>query len=263
MMKAGVLFSGGKDSCLALFLAGKEHEIACLITIFSENKESYMFHTPNIELTKLQAEALNLPILIKETKGEKEKELIDLKLAIKEAKEKYKIEGIITGALYSNYQADRIKKICIELGLQCFNPLWHINQIEELKELVKLNFKVIISGVFAYPFTKDFLGKIIDEKVIEKLKKFQKEYEINPAGEGGEIETTVLDAPMFNKKIKILESETKYKDNAGIFIIKKARIEDKLEQSEETKEHIKISEKEIREGKTITFEELKKKMGIK
>lgn len=223
-MRLGVLFSGGKDSCLAMLKAMKEHEISCLITVTSENKESYMFHTPNIHVTELQAEAIGIPLVKQLTKGEKEIELEDLKKAIEKAKKEYKIKGIVTGALYSEYQASRIKKICDELKLKCINPLWHINQVEELKETVKSGFTTVISGVFAYPFEKEFLGKIIDEKVIEKLKEFGEKYKINPAGEGGEIETTVLDAPFFKKRIEILDSEVKYENYAGTFEIKKMKL---------------------------------------
>ncbi|HIJ08750.1 TPA: TIGR00289 family protein, partial [Candidatus Bathyarchaeota archaeon] len=62
-MKLGVLFSGGKDSTFALHMASEREEIACLIAMLSKNEESYMFHTPNIDITALQAEAMELPIL--------------------------------------------------------------------------------------------------------------------------------------------------------------------------------------------------------
>ena len=74
-MRLGVLFSGGKDSTLALHYAREKEEVACLITLLSENKESYMFHTPNIDISALQAQALSLPQISKTTRGEKEKEL--------------------------------------------------------------------------------------------------------------------------------------------------------------------------------------------
>jgi len=78
-MKVAVLFSGGKDSVYSAYLTKKENELACLISIFSENPESYMFHTPSIEKTKKQAEVMELPLIIQKTKGEKEEELKDLK----------------------------------------------------------------------------------------------------------------------------------------------------------------------------------------
>jgi diphthine-ammonia ligase len=203
-MKLGVLFSGGKDSVFAAYLAKKEkNELSCLITLQSKNPESYMFHTPSISQVKKQAEAMNIPIIIQETKGEKEKELSDLKKAIINAKKTYKIEGIITGALASNYQAERIQKICDSLKLKVFNPLWKKNQIKLLEELLKNNFEIIITGIAAYPLDKTWIGRKIDSSFIKETKELQEKYRINPAGEGGEFETLVLDCPLFKKKLKI------------------------------------------------------------
>ena len=207
-MKLGVLFSGGKDSTYAAYLAKKNrYEISCLISIISENKESYMFHTPSISKTEKQSEAMNIPIIIQKTKGKKEEELDDLKNAIKKAVKKFKIEGIVTGAVESVYQASRIQKICNELNLECFNPLWQKNQIELLDNLIKNKFEVIITGVFAYPFDEKWLGRKIDKRFIEEIKKLNEKYKINPAGEGGEFETFVLNCPMFKRKLKIKSFE--------------------------------------------------------
>ena len=151
-MKLGILFSGGKDSVYSAYLAKKTgNKISCLISIFSENPESYMFHTPLIKKTKIQAQVMSIPLIIQKTKGEKEIELQDLEKAIKKAKDKYKIQGIVTGAIHSIYQSSRIQKICNKLNLECFNPLWQKSEIEYLTELIKNKFKVIIVGVFAYP----------------------------------------------------------------------------------------------------------------
>ncbi|MEK6886645.1 MAG: diphthine--ammonia ligase [Nanoarchaeota archaeon] len=226
-MKLGVLFSGGKDSVFACYKAKEKHEIACLIAINSENKESYMFHTPNIELVKLQAQAMEIPLIEQKTPGIKEEELEDLRLAIAKAKKQFNIDGIVTGAIESVYQATRIQKICDELDLWCFNPLWQADQLEHLDELVKQGFKIIITGVFAEPFTKKWLGREIDEKARKELEKLHKEFKINPAGEGGEFESLVLDGPNFKKKLEIKESETFYKNFNGLFKIKKSELVDK------------------------------------
>jgi len=223
-MRLGVLFSGGKDSTLALAKAKEKGEVVCLITLISENKESYMFHTVNVGLTTLQAEALDLPIIQRVTEGRKEEELEDLKKAMQEAKTAFNIEGIVTGAIQSEYQAGRIRKICAELDLQCLNPLWKKDQKELLEEIVEEGYKAIISGVFAYPLDRSWLGREIDREMIDRLVKLQEKYGISPAGEGGEIETTTLDAPPFRKRIEILESEIKTKGDSGVLVIKKARL---------------------------------------
>lgn len=226
-MRLGVLFSGGKDSTLALHKTAEKEEVVCLITLVSENKESYMFHTPNIELTALQAEALHLPLIKKVTKGEPEEELKDLEEAIKQAVKEFGIDGVVTGAVESVYQAARIQRICNRLSLWCINPLWKRKPKAILEKGVALGFKTIISGVFAYPLDKKWLGKQINEIMIENLMDISREYGLSPSGEGGEIETTVLDAPLFKKKIEILDFEVEAKGNSGIFRIKLAQLTEK------------------------------------
>jgi len=108
----GVLFSGGKDSVFACFRAMEKNRVVCLITLVSDNIDSYMFHTPNIHWTILQAQAMGIPLLSWPTKGQKEEELQDLKAAIADAKMRYGIEGVVTGAIESVYQAARVQRIC-------------------------------------------------------------------------------------------------------------------------------------------------------
>jgi len=223
-MKLGVLFSGGKDSTLALHKAAEKETVVCLITIQSKNPESYMFHTPNIDLTALQAQALNLPLVVKITEGKKEEELVDLEAAISEAQNQFGIEGIVTGAVESVYQAERIQRICQRLDLWCFNPLWKKNQQALLEEMLEKGFRVLISGIFAYPLDEKWLGKEIAPETIRRLVELQHEYGISPSGEGGEIETTVLDAPMFRQKIEIFNSSVKSNGNSGVFKINQAEL---------------------------------------
>ena len=202
-MKIGVLFSGGKDSTMAAWLAKKSgHEIKCLITLHSENPDSYMFHTPSIRKTEKKVEEI-IPSM-KITKGEKEKELKDLEEAIKSAVKKHKIQGVVTGAVESVYQASRIQKICKKLELECFNPLWKKNQIELLHDLLKEKFRVVVTGVSAYPLNGSWLGREIDKKFISEIHVLQEKYKISPAGEGGEFETFVLECPMFKKPLKVI-----------------------------------------------------------
>jgi diphthine-ammonia ligase len=224
-MKLGVLYSGGKDSTLALLKAKEYHTIACLITLVSDNKESYMFQTPNVEWTHLHAKALGIPLVKFSTKGEKEKELDDLKKAILEAKKRYGIEGIVTGAVRSTYQASRVQKICHELDLWCFNPLWLKNQMELLNEVLDQGIVAVISGVFAEPLDETYLGKPLDKKMINRLAEAAETHGINPAGEGGEIETTVLFAPGFAQKIAITKRSKSYAKHSGVFTIEGAELQ--------------------------------------
>lgn len=207
-MKLAALFTGGKDSTYAIYLAQQAgHEITCLITIKSENPDSYMFHTPAIELTELQAQALQLPHLIGSTKGQKEKELLDLKKAILAAQKKFSFEGLITGALFSEYQSSRIEKICRELGLKCVSPLWHKPQEEEMQELLETGFKFILTAVAAEGLNEDWLGKVITKRDLVLLKELNRKFGFHVAFEGGEAESLVLDCPLFKKKLVLTKTK--------------------------------------------------------
>ena len=227
--RIGVLFSSGKDSCYSAYIMKKRnYDVACLITMKSKNPDSYMFHTPNVDIARLQAEAMEIPIIFGETEGEKEKELDDLKELISKAKEKYKLDGIATGALFSDYQRQRIEKICDSLGLKMYAPLWHKDQELEMRELINNGFEIIFSSIAAEGLDRSWLGRKITLKDVDRLVQLNRKYGINIAGEGGEFESLVIDAPMFKKKIKIVDSEIKMEvENSGIYKIKKVILAEK------------------------------------
>lgn len=204
-LSSAVLFSGGKDSTLALDYALRFTKVKCLVSILSENPESFMFHTPNISLVKEQAKCIGLPLIAQKTKGFKEAELKDLKKALSLAKRKFRIQAVVTGALASAYQASRVQKTCDSLKLECFNPLWQKSQFGLLEELQTRKIRSIIVGVFAQGL-EGFLGRKIDSGLIKGIKPLSERLGINPAGEGGEFESFVLDAPFFKKRLEIADS---------------------------------------------------------
>jgi len=221
-MRLGILFSGGKDSNYVAWLAKKTgYNIECLISIKSINKESFMFHTPAIDFVEKQAESMGIPVIIQETLGNKEEELEDLRRAIRKAVKKYNIEGIVTGAVESVYQASRVQLICNELGIECFNPLWQKNPLSLWEELIKNKFEAVIVGVSAEGLGKDLLGRKIDEKALVKLIQLSKNYNFHLAFEGGEAETFVLDCPLYKKKLVIKDYDLNWTGNSGEIIIKK------------------------------------------
>jgi len=226
-MKLAILFSGGKDSTITIYKALKEgHEIKYLISFISENPASYMFHYPNINLTQVQADCMGIPLLTVPTKGEKEKELEDIKDILK--KIKCEIDGVGAGALASRYQYDRVSNICKRLGLKTYTPCWLEDDEEHWKEILEAGFEVIISGIAAEGFSKKWLGRKIDIKALEELKDLKKEYKIHMGLEGGEGESFVLDGPIFKKKIEIVDSEIIMENEcAGRLEIKKIEIRDK------------------------------------
>jgi ABC transporter with metal-binding/Fe-S-binding domain ATP-binding protein len=225
-MRLGALFSGGKDSAYAVLKAMEKEEVVCLISVTSLNEASYMFHTPNIGIVPVQAEAAGLPLVQVVTEGVKEEELTDLHRVIEKAITEYRIEGVCTGAIESVYQAERIQRICSRLDVWCFNPLWLKDQEELLREIAN-TCTVIISGIFAYPLDESWLGKQFDEETVEELVALRGKYRISPSGEGGEIETTVLDAPYFKKRIDITDFEIKIDKYSGVFRINEVELVEK------------------------------------
>ena len=220
-MKIAALFSGGKDSVFAIYIARQYGwEVKNLITLTSEKQDSWMFHTINIHLTEKLAEIIDIPLIKKNTRGEKEEELEDLKEILKNLN----IDGVISGAIASEYQRTRIEKICYNLGIKSFTPLWHKDQELLLREQVNAGFKIVVVGVFAQGFDKSWLGRIIDNEDIDKIVKLHKKHGINTAGEGGEMETIVIDGPIYKKKLILDEVSKEWKRDNGRLIVKKAHI---------------------------------------
>lgn len=226
-VKLGVLFSGGKDSTYAMHIMKKmNYDISCLISLHSKNLASYMFHTPNMNLVTLQAKAMQLPLIQVDTKGEKEEELKDLEIALKQAKKEYQIEGIVSGALFSTYQRNRIQALADKLGLKVFSPLWHKNQEQELHELLSQKFEICISSIAAEGLDKSWLGRVLKTKDVEELIALSKKHGLNPAGEGGEFESLVLNCPLFKQRLNIKKSELIMESpNTGMFTIKEAELQ--------------------------------------
>jgi len=223
-MRVAVLATGGKDSALALYkVLNEDHEVKYLVSMIPLREDSWMFHYPNIRLVDLFAEAAEIQLVKAETLAVKEREVEDLKRLI----EGIDVDAIVSGAVASNYQKSRIEKICEQLRLKCIAPLWHENPLNILKEILDLKFEVIITGVYAYGFSEEWLGRKIDEASVKALIELNKHYGVSLVGEGGEYETLVLDAPFFKKRIKIVEAEKIWKNQSGYFLITKAKLENK------------------------------------
>ena len=228
-MRIGILFSGGKDSTFTLaYYLEQGWEVVCLISLFPKTNESWMFQTSTIEFTKLQAEALELPLIVQETAGEKEKELEDLKKALEQAKIQYTIDGVAVGALASDYQQERVNRISQELGLKCFAPLWHKEQAMLLREMIEGGFDIRMASVAAEGLGKEWLGKRLNKTDFEKLLELNKKIGIHIGGEGGEYETLVLDGPIFKKWIEVKKSHLEEEnENTARWVIDEAELKEK------------------------------------
>ncbi len=224
-MKVCVLYSGGKDSNLALLKAYDKFDVECLVTLSPRSEESSLFHYPNTELVRLQAKSLEIPLIIEKCLDDESSSLNALYKALKLAKDLYEIRGVVTGAIKSTYQATRFQRICDDLDLWCFNPLWLRDEVLLLREALGNGFEVIFTRIAGYPLKKSMLGKRLSEEVISVFEEIRNY--MNPSGEGGEYETLVLDMPLFTRKIEILEYDVIGEDYDATLIVKKARLVEK------------------------------------
>ena len=226
-MNAAVLFSGGKDSTMAAYKAMEDGwQVEYLLSMHSENPHSYMFHVPNIHLTQLLSQAMEIPLIQAKTPGEKEEELEDLRNALLDLKNRG-IEAVFTGAIHSEYQKSRIDGLCKEVGLKSHAPLWHRDPLDYMQEIIDLGFKVILTSASAEGLDESWLGRIVDEDLLEELKGLHEKYGLHMAFEGGEAETLVLDGPIFKKRLNILDSENVWEVDSGYMVIKDAELSEK------------------------------------
>ena len=226
-MRVAVLFSGGKDSCLALWYAIHQGwEVATLISVHSENRDSWMFHYPAIAFTKLQAESMDLPLIVVDTTGEKEKELEDLTACLIDMKELLGVEAVVSGAVASEYQKTRVDGICSRIGLRSFSPLW-LKDPEFLVRLqIELGFEIVITAVMAQGFSESWLGRRLDLGCLQDILHLNQKYGVHISGEGGEYETFVTFSPLFKSKITILEANREWNAESlhGILDIRRVKL---------------------------------------
>lgn len=182
-----------------------------------------MFHFPNIQLIDLFAECVGLPLTKAETSGEREQELDDLKRVL----QTLDIEGVVSGAIASNYQKSRIDRICEDLNLKSIAPLWGREPIELLSEMLNAKFDILITSVAAQGFDESWLGRKIDEGCLEDLKRLHAKFKVNISAEGGEYESLVLDAPFFRKRIEVVETERIWRGTSGYLLIRQAKLVEK------------------------------------
>jgi diphthine-ammonia ligase len=191
------LTSGGKDSILAIQHAiDQGMDVDYLITIRPHNADSYMFHSSNLDAVAAIASVSGIIYREFQTPGEKERELLDLEDALQDLP----VEGIITGAIASVYQRERLEKIAAKHDLSVYAPLWHMDPEALLREVAE-RMDAIIVVTAADGLDARLLGAHIDTLLITKLKRIRDRHHIHLAGEGGEYESLALYAPFYRRPI--------------------------------------------------------------
>ncbi|MBI5000254.1 MAG: diphthine--ammonia ligase [Euryarchaeota archaeon] len=217
-LRLAALFSGGKDSVYSIYLAQQYGwDVACSVVMVPERDDSHMFHVPNIALAPKVSEAMGIAPKVFRTSGEEERELDGLERALSNLD----VDGVLTGAIASDYQWSRIHKVCHKLGLRAFSPLWRKSQERVVREELAAGFEIIITGVFAEGLGQDLLGDRLSEDAISKMSNIKG---LNIAGEGGEYETLVLDGPNFLQKVAPIGGTVEWSGSSGTIRYDGARL---------------------------------------
>jgi predicted ATP pyrophosphatase (TIGR00289 family) len=125
----------------------------------------------------------------------------------------------VHGGIASMFQKKNFQKVCEDLQLSIYSPLWNLNPRNYLNQLIDEKFKIIIVGVSALGLGKEWLGSTLNRENLTKLEFLSAKYGFNLSFEGGEAETLVVDCPIYKKKLEIREGIVKWFGDNGIFEI--------------------------------------------
>jgi len=203
-------WSGGKECALATYKAiSQGHEVLYLLNFVSEDGERSRSHGIKASVLTLQAEAIGIPLIQVKTSWENYEE--NFKKVVRELQDKG-IEGGVFGDMELEEHREWVERVCSEVGIKAFLPLWGIKAEKLIEELLKLKFKAI---VVATRLEENFLGKVLDKDLVRQISKLGS----HPCGENGEYHTFVTDGPIFRKALKVTRGESKKRDNVWFWDI--------------------------------------------
>ena len=221
-MRLIALISGGKDSICALTCALREHEVIQLVNV-QAIEDSFLYHVPCARLTRLISEAIDIP-LVSGVSLSHQDELTLLKTLLQGTE----ADGVVAGTIASNYQMSRLQKLCAELELKLYAPLWNKGS-ERLLRAMASSMDIMVVQVAAYGMNESWLGRKLDEGAVDDLSVLHRKHGVHIMGEGGEYETLVVDAPIFKRRIKVMSYEKKWFSEQwrGCLEIHEFKLEDK------------------------------------
>jgi predicted ATP pyrophosphatase (TIGR00289 family) len=184
-----------------------------------------MFHYPNVHVTEEQSASMGIPRVLVDTSGD---ELDDLSRGLVLIRRQYGVDGVVTGALLSDYQRMMMSIAAKDAGLRIYSPLWRKDQYNYMQSLVRHGFIFIITSISTYGLPPSFLGRVVDLELVEEILGLARRFNFNPAFEGGEAETLVLDAPLFRYRLRIIDAEiVRTGAYSWIYLVKGVGREDK------------------------------------
>ncbi len=224
-MTVSALVSGGKDSIYAAYLAETQGwPVDELVTLRPSDPDSMLFHTPNLDLVALQAEAWGkrhraVPV---EGCGEAP-ELRALRTALGTDS-----GPVVVGAIASSYQWARVLRVADGVGRRVYAPLWRVDPTRVVEEEVAAGLDIRLVHLAAEPLTPDLLGRRFDRALVHELERLGRARRpVHIAGEGGEFETLVVDAPFFRERIALEETRAVLTPTTSRLEVLSARLRDK------------------------------------
>ncbi|MDX1650965.1 MAG: ATP-binding protein [Brumimicrobium sp.] len=198
-------WSSGKDSALALYkMAGRgEFDLQCLLTTVTEESERVTMHGLRKELLIRQLKATEIPYRILSLPAASDHETYT-RIMSKEVttlkSEGYNYAGF--GDIFledlRNYREKQLETV----GIKGVFPLWKISTSEIIREFIGLGFKAVIICVDGQKLDPSFLGREINESLINDLPK-----DVDVCGENGEFHTFCYDGPVFNERVDFVPGE--------------------------------------------------------
>ena len=220
-MRVAALYSGGKDSTYAVYVAQQRGwDVTGLVSILPEDPASMLYHVPDLHVVPLLAESMGIPLL-QERAGAGEGAELD---ALHRGLSKAEVDGVVVGAIASDYQHSRVNAVAHDLGLRVFAPLWRLDQERLLRDYLDAGIEAVFTSVSAEGLGREWLGRKLDPEAVEELLDLHRRVGLSPCGEGGEFETLVTFAPMFSQRLEILRAETRWDGSAGTLQIQDARL---------------------------------------
>ena len=212
-MKIAVSWSGGMESALACYKASKEgYDIRYLVVFVAETWPSFCHP---LTIMEMQAKSIGIPLLKLQVKEPYEQ---SYRNAIKKLIEKG-IEGIITGDIYvvDDMHGRWMDKVTKGLDISVIMPLWKQDTRKVLNEEISSGFRSVFTCLGKKWFTKEWLGRELNQKSVNDLKVLAEEKGMDPCGENGEYHTMTIDGPNFKETISILNF-SKEERNDRLFI---------------------------------------------
>ncbi len=224
------LVSGGKDSNYAFYRALLEgYEPVCILALRPKRSDSWMFHVPHVSLVRYQAVAMGLENVYREyeVSGVKEREVEELAEILSSLKRETGFDVVSVGAIASRYQYERMKRISLEIGFEIYAPQWGMDPSAYMRRLVAEGFRFIITSITVYGLPPRYLGRELAPGDVEDIIRLAGRYGFNPAFEGGEAETLVVDAPHYRKRLHVQGRPVRLGPDSWLFEIERVWLEDK------------------------------------